>query len=92
MNKSIKRYKIQFYGIVQGVGFRYTATQFAKQLGLTGWVHNEMDGSVLCEVQGKDRDIDQFIELMHEDHYIQIDRYTKYQINIKEEYAFKYRF
>ena len=35
-----------FYGRVQGVGFRFTTYQKAKNLGLTGWVCNLSDGSV----------------------------------------------
>ena len=39
-------------GRVQGVGFRYTVMQAAKASGLTGWVRNEYDGSVITELQG----------------------------------------
>ena len=42
---SIRKH-IQFYGKVQGVGFRYHATYKARFLGLTGWVRNCYDGSV----------------------------------------------
>ena len=31
------RRQYQVYGRVQGVGFRYTVTQAANALGLTGW-------------------------------------------------------
>ena len=41
------RKHIIFYGRVQGVGFRYYAVQKANQLGLTGWVKNLYDGSVV---------------------------------------------
>ena len=47
------RRRYQVYGRVQGVGFRYTVTQAANALGLTGWVCNERDGSVTTELQLK---------------------------------------
>ena len=56
----IRKY-IQFYGKVQGVGFRYHATYRAKFLGLTGWVRNCSDGSVEMEVQGKPELIDDLL-------------------------------
>jgi acylphosphatase len=46
------RESIVFRGRVQGVGFRATAERIATPLGLAGWVRNEPDGSVACEVQG----------------------------------------
>ena len=41
--------KLQFtvYGIVQGVGFRYSTWGKAKEFGLSGVVRNLSDGSVL---------------------------------------------
>ena len=46
------RMRIVFTGIVQGVGFRYEVSKLAKDLQLSGWVQNQYDGSVLCELQG----------------------------------------
>ncbi|MBT3227750.1 MAG: acylphosphatase, partial [Candidatus Marinimicrobia bacterium] len=34
-------------GKVQGVGFRFFVSSTAVQLGLTGWVKNHSDGSVV---------------------------------------------
>ncbi|MFI4872957.1 MAG: acylphosphatase [Phycisphaerales bacterium JB061] len=48
----MERLAVRFTGLVQGVGFRMTAQAVAKELGLTGWVRNEADGSVLMHVQG----------------------------------------
>jgi acylphosphatase len=68
-----KRYRLRFYGMVQGVGFRYTATHAANMCRLTGYVKNEYDGSVTCEVQGTDEDIDKFIQIINAGRFISID-------------------
>ena len=68
-----KRLWIRFKGRVQGVGFRYTAAHIAQSLGLTGWVENEYDGTVLCEVQGSGEDIDMFLGKLNNSRYIYIE-------------------
>jgi acylphosphatase len=45
-------------GRVQGVGFRYHVLHRAMDLGLTGWVANEQDGSVRCRAEGPRRDLE----------------------------------
>jgi acylphosphatase len=45
-----KRYRIT--GQVQGVGFRKSVRDKAIQFGMSGWVRNEEDGSVLAEFYG----------------------------------------
>ncbi len=50
----MQRLQVRFVGRVQGVGFRMTAKAVADALGLTGWVRNETDGSVLMQIQGPD--------------------------------------
>ena len=39
-------------GKVQGVGFRFFVKGAAQELGLTGWVKNESDGSVIGTAEG----------------------------------------
>lgn len=55
------RRRYRFYGLVQGVGFRYEAIGLASQLSLVGWVKNEHDGSVTIEIEGAPNYIDSFI-------------------------------
>lgn len=69
----IKRKEIVFHGRVQGVGFRWIAIQHARDLGLTGWVRNEYDGTVTMEVQGEDERIDALVEELYADRWIRID-------------------
>ena len=45
-------FSITVVGKVQGVGFRAFAHEAATRLGVTGWVANRADGSVVVEVVG----------------------------------------
>ncbi len=72
-----KRYKLRFYGAVQGVGFRYTARHAANLYRLTGYVRNEYDGSVTCEVQGREEDIEQFIITINRGRFIEVSYIDK---------------
>lgn len=61
-NTETIKIKAQVYGVVQGVGFRYTTKHLADQLGINGIVRNENDGSVYVEALASDNQIEQFIE------------------------------
>lgn len=67
------RRRIIFRGRVQGVGFRYQAMGYARELGLTGWVRNDYDGSVEMEVQGASERIDQLLARLRSAPYIRIE-------------------
>ncbi len=69
----MKRKEIRFHGRVQGVGFRWTASNLARDLGVTGWVRNEYDGTVLMEAQGTQEQIDDLVARLMADRYIRID-------------------
>ena len=70
--KNEVRKQIRFYGRVQGVGFRYKAVYAARDLGLTGWVRNEDDGTVLMEVQGEEPLIGRLLTQLENDRYIRV--------------------
>ena len=53
-----KRFRIR--GTVQGVYFRASARNTARELGLTGWVRNVADGSVESLVSGPEDAVEQF--------------------------------
>jgi len=53
-------------GKVQGVGFRYFTKLKADELGLTGTVQNQEDGSVLIQVCGSENGLRLFIEWCHQ--------------------------
>ena len=82
------RKHIIFYGIVQGVGFRYYAVQKANQLGLTGWVKNLYDGSVEMEVEGQEELIDQLIIFLQNRTYIWIERIDAKKIPLQQDSSF----
>lgn len=55
------RARIEFEGIVQGVGFRPFLHKLADSYGLAGWVLNTSAG-VLMELEGTEQDIKQYVE------------------------------
>ena len=59
-------------GRVQGVGFRWRASKIGEMLGLTGWVRNLEDGSVEMEAEGPEETIDQLLQMLQNDRYIDI--------------------
>ncbi len=60
-----KRYEIKIYGDVQGVFFRHDTQKKAFELGLTGWVKNEHDGSVLIIAEGEEKNLDKLVQWSH---------------------------
>lgn len=59
------RWRVQVFGRVQGVFFRKYAQMTAQSLGLAGWVRNELDGSVLAEIEGPVEKLELFVQWAH---------------------------
>jgi acylphosphatase len=59
---SNKRLHIYYSGYVQGIGFRYIAQKLASPLSLTGWVKNLPDSRVEILCEGKEADIETFMQ------------------------------
>ncbi|RZU65995.1 acylphosphatase [Microterricola gilva] len=54
--------RVVVHGIVQGVGFRYSARAEAERLGITGWIRNRSDGAVEAEIGGDAEDVQRMLD------------------------------
>jgi acylphosphatase len=61
----MKRVHLIVHGRVQGVYFRASARDRARQLGLSGWVRNCPDGSVEILAEGNKAHLEQFVVWCH---------------------------
>ncbi len=62
----IHREEVFFSGRVQGVGFRYSTRQVAKEYEVTGRVANLADGRVHLVAEGRKREVDAFVASVEE--------------------------
>ena len=58
--------KIKVFGYVQGVGFRYSLAQLAKDLNLVGWAKNSRDGGFECLAEGQKDNLDKLVFYCHQ--------------------------
>lgn len=79
------RKHFRFTGRVQGVGFRYRAKYAAENMGVTGWVKNEYDGSVEMEAQGTEDAINRMLVMIQKGSYVMIDSMDEKQIPQEEQ-------
>jgi len=56
------RVRARVTGRVQGVWYRGSTRSRAAELGLAGWVRNEVDGSVALEAEGPEERVNELIE------------------------------
>ncbi len=57
----IEQREAYFQGMVQGVGFRYTARRIASRHDVTGYVQNLPDGRVLLVAEGRAAELDRLM-------------------------------
>jgi len=57
-----KRMHVYFEGMVQGVGFRFTAVEVARDFGIAGWVRNLDDGRVEVLAEGEEEHLESFLK------------------------------
>lgn len=61
-DKPDKACMVYYGGRVQGVGFRATAAEIARDYPVTGWVKNLSDGRVQLLVEGPAGAVDKFLK------------------------------
>jgi acylphosphatase len=66
---------VHYSGEVQGVGFRATVAEIARDYPVTGWVKNLDDGRVQLLVEGREEDVKKFLAAVR----------TRWQKNIAKE-------
>ena len=66
---------VYYSGNVQGVGFRATAVEIARNHPVTGWVRNLPDGRVQLLVEGSEEGVERFLRAVH----------NRWKDNIKKE-------
>jgi len=63
---STKHIAIRVHGKVQGVFFRASTQEKAEELGLTGFVQNEPDGTVYLEAEGTAESLKKLEQWVHQ--------------------------
>jgi acylphosphatase len=67
-NLRVRRLTAVFDGRVQGVGFRFTTVEVARNHPVTGYVLNMMDGSVKLVAEGPEDELHRFLDDIREAH------------------------
>jgi acylphosphatase len=65
-DKPVRACMVYYGGKVQGVGFRATTAEIARDYPVTGWVKNLDDGRVQLLVEGPEEAVDKFLKKVHD--------------------------
>jgi len=84
----IVTFSVNFFGRVQGIGFRFLALRKANSLGLTGWVKNSFDfNCVETILQGEKENINEFIFYFKENpSHVRVDNVVMDEIKNSEKF------
>ena len=58
----MKHFHLKIYGQVQGINFRYYVRQKARELGLSGYVKNLLDGTVEVVAEGEKESLKKLLD------------------------------
>ena len=61
MDETVRR-RVVVHGVVQGVGFRFSAARAASTRGVAGWARNRADGTVELVLEGPTDAVDSMVE------------------------------
>jgi acylphosphatase len=64
---AIKRVEVHYSGNIQGVGFRFSAENFANAYKLVGYVRNLPDGRVELVAEGGENTLNRLLEAIRQD-------------------------
>ena len=84
--KMVKRYEVIFSGMVQGVGFRFSARNLAIRYKIKGVVMNLPDGKVKLLAQGQREDLDDFLHDLKDEFKRYIEDYSLHECEASESY------
>jgi acylphosphatase len=76
-----------FTGRVQGVGFRYTALQVAREYEVAGFVCNLPDGRVHLEAEGRPEEVEAFLKALQERMHGSIRRVDRFTSRREPQFA-----
>ena len=64
MSEENQRLNVIVQGIVQGVGFRFFVFIHGRQMQLSGWVRNKINGTVEVLAEGPRHELENFLGLI----------------------------